>query len=1144
MKMKKNPFTAIVFLCLTVINGANLLAGVDIDVAKGKDEISLDGDWLFLPVNNQVNMGGSSIELIDEFAKKLQEIKFVEKQKWYTINVPQFLNHIKWWLSNVSPEYENQEESRISSFGFDAKNINEGWYLKNIKISKNDKYEPNVYINFEGIATVSRIYCNGHYVGGHLGMFGEQKYYLTPYIKWGEENKILVFVQRGKQSENGGEVVSVAVTVPITRDMLTSLNSGMFGGFGSGPRAKFMGIWQPVTLKVSKYGSRIKDVFFKPKLSGHTIDITVENPVERTVKSKIKYTIKDVKDESILCSGDSEEFTLENNKEEFIKLSKNNISPKLWTPDTPNLYELRINLIDKNNKIVDTWTHKIGYRTVKIRGRHVYLNGKKYWCRGANIPPYGYKPNDKKTARGFLQKMKDGNTVITRSHCNPFNRMWFDLCDEIGIGVSCEGVRPWALTGKQLPPKAILEHWKKEQLETVQQYKNHPSILFYCVSNEGLQGDHSPEKLEIFKDIIDGVREIDPTRPVFQTSGEPDTAKNADIEDIHSYWGWYESSSFVNDYSKPMRGLTLGNDRAFMNQECAVPYQNTDTGGVHPTYIGLYSAHPWVGETGVYGDPKYFSKHVAMEGKLKAEKLRYQRKVIPTAGVMLFSNVTWIQHALSRPVSEWIPFPVWEEVKESFEPVMVAWETPQRFFYSGDEISTKIYVVNDDINFSDLKNLELSVEILNSKNQLLMSKVQKLNDVDYFSVEDWPLKIKMPAINNAVVVNAEIKFTLSANSEKVSKNSYSIKIADYKWSAKSSKDMLIGVSGCNEEINGFLKKSNLKICSLKSLSKKEADAVILGPGAKPNDKKIALEKLKSGGRIIILEQKTNARHFCPEALKINTDWEDTADYKIVNGGLKNGCIWSTDREYTLDKTPEKLKGSDYIIVRMNDKKSDSNNSFLRLHLNKNAGIIIGYDGRCKKLPCWLKEFTNTGESITIENNCKLMLYKKMFPAGYVVLNGNSAPYTTAMYTIIIDGESNVLDKIEKIKSKKGLTKTVTGEFVEILDWKEKQNEYDGLSPMDWKWWMLGNGQPAYVCSATHFIDINDKNITPIGRYLSPHFYWQGDLKKVYESNLTYPVFAVKKSWGVLIVCELNISDAIQHDPRAGKTLINLLEKKF
>lgn len=103
------------------------------------------------------------------------------------------------------------------------------------------------------------------------------------------------------------------------------------------------------------------------------------------------------------------------------------------------------------------------------------------------MPVYGYKPNDETTARNFLRRMHEGNQMVTRSGCNPWNRLWFGAADEEGVGVACEGVRPWALMSKQPPPApAILAQWKTEQLETVRQYRNHPSILFYCVANEGL----------------------------------------------------------------------------------------------------------------------------------------------------------------------------------------------------------------------------------------------------------------------------------------------------------------------------------------------------------------------------------------------------------------------------------------------------------------------------------------------------------------------------------------------------------------------------------------------------------------------------------------------------------------------------------
>lgn len=104
------------------------------------------------------------------------------------------------------------------------------------------------------------------------------------------------------------------------------------------------------------------------------------------------------------------------------------------------------------------------------------------------------------------------------------------------------------------PPLTILKHSKEEQLEVIKKYRNHPSVMIYSVSNEGLQGDYeNPEKLAIFKDIIEAIRKMDPSRPIIQTSGDPDVAGNADLEDVHTYWGWYESSYFINDYTKPRR---------------------------------------------------------------------------------------------------------------------------------------------------------------------------------------------------------------------------------------------------------------------------------------------------------------------------------------------------------------------------------------------------------------------------------------------------------------------------------------------------------------------------------------------------------------------------------------------------------------
>jgi hypothetical protein len=1158
------------FLCLLLVavsfagaQGKGTFEPIKVELGEEQrvQKIGMSGPWLFL----QDESANRSSEAIDKAAERIEQKLSSGIQDWYTVEVPQFLNQIRWWLPTVSPEHERQEAERVKSFPFDVEGTQAGWYLHKIKLPAISGDKPNLYVSFEGIAMISRVYCNGHYVGGHVGMFGEFDCYLTPYLKLGWENNLLVYVERGVQSKDASEVVGIAVTVPVTRDMLTSLNCGVFGGCGRGPRAKFMGIWQPVSLKISQPGGRIEDVFFIPSLDGHELKISLENPREKSVTGRIRYFVRDVQSREILYEETvSDIIFIGSGQTAKVSLEKKDLVPKLWTPDRPNLYELEVQWISENGNIVDSWLHKVGYRTVEVRGKYVYLNGKPYWSRGANMPPFGYKPNSMIFARAFLQKMKQGNTVVTRSHCNPFSQMEFTLCDEIGIGVSCEGVRPWALMSKEPPPpKAILEHWKQEQLEITKQYRNeqleitkqyrnHPSIMFYCISNEGLQGDHeNPEKLAIFKDIIESVRQMDSTRPIFQTSGDPDPWNVADIEDIHAYWGWYEPSSFVNDYSKPMRGLGLNAARkgkAFINQELGMPYQNTDTGGVLPLYFGLYSAHPWVGELGVHGDPKYFSEHTKMVAKLVAEKLRYQRKDCPTSGVMIFGNMTWIQHALSKPPQEWKPFPVWYGVKDAFEPVMVALETTQYVFYPGRKIKTNVYIVNDDIEFQPHNDCRLNLQILDDSGNVKQSEDFVLGSVDYFAVEKFPIEFTLPQSPKASA--ARIAYTVRLNlfdgNEKISQNNYSIQVAPDEWTFNTDRNLLVLTEGCRKGVTDILKKTSMRVLPL---DKSEtiagrADVVLLGSDAKVDSLPRAIAALKKEGRVILLEQGRNAASFCPEIITDKVEWSKSQHYKIVKNGLKEGAKWATDRQYSFRKIPAHLKGKDYIMIRMDDKMSDPEKPLMKFILSEGSKLIVGFDDRCTELPNWLSKFKETGKSISTTTNCGLKLYEKWSRGGSVILYGSRAAGAAAMYSVIIDSPGKAIG-LQVAGIIKGQPDNVTGEFVEMLGWKEGTAVFDGLEAMDWKWWCRGDGsKPAYVCSFVHNIDLDNDSIKPIGRYLATHFYWGGDYQQTYLSKLRYPVFAVKRDWGSLIVCELDISDAVEYDPRAGKTLVNLIKKKI
>lgn len=980
------------------------------------EEISLNGKWQFHPATDNSSM---SVDDIDSYAGKVTQ----GTADWYTVSVPQFLNHVIWW-NKISQEYELQEDKRISSLPFDAPHTQSGWYRKSLVFDNTkDGTLPEVCVDFEGVAMISRVYCNGHYVGGHLGMFGSFCCRLTPYLNWKEKNTILVYVERGAQTKDADQVVSVAVTAPITKGMLSSLNAGLFGGFGNGPRGKSMGIWQPVTLKISQPGGKIKDIFFNPSLHGHHIEFTIHNPMNSQVTGIIEYSLKNLKTGHLLVKDKLKQSVVVGPRaDKKLTVDKDGLNPELWTPDQPALYSLEVDWLDNKGHVIDSQSQDVGYRTVSVNGQQIYLNGHPYWVRGANTAPYGYKPDDSVTAYHFLQLMHDGNTMVTRSHGNPWNNLWYSAADKIGIGVSAEGVRPWALMTKApAPPEAILEHWEKEQLETVKQYRNHPSILFYEVSNEGLQGDaKNPAKLAILKKIIDSMRKLDPSRPIIQTSGDTDYQNIADIEDIHSYWGWYESSSYVNDYTKPMRGLTIGDGRPFMNEECAIPYSSVDNGKVLPFYVPLYSAQPWVGNLGVFGnDISYYQEHIRAEAKMKAEKLRYSRQKLSTAGFMLFCNATWIEHALSRPASQWDPFPVYNAVKQAFQPVLVAWQTPQRVFYAGDRIDPDIYVVNDDTNFSDLSGLELQLEVVDSTGKVLTSKKAGLGDVAYYAVKKYPLEMDIPraAGDDGQMIRAKVVLRLTdKNGRQVSYNTYQIRIASYKWASHNdgnNKKLTIAQAGCGKGILSYLKRTGMQVQKLQGVNSK-ADIVLLGPDAKDVPLQQAVSSLKPDGRLIVLEQAVGAHRFCQDIIVHDTSNDNASKQAIDN----------------------------------------------------------------------------------------------------------------FMYTKPGSGSGT----IEKVK----------GEFVEMLGWEKKLPVFNGLAAMDWKWWMQGDTLPAFACIASHKINIKDKDVIALGRFLSPHFYWGGNLKKVYQSNIGYPVFVVKRKWGKLIVCDLAIKEALPYDPRAAKTLTDLM----
>lgn len=505
-----------------------------------RTEIALNGNWLFLPDYESKN------------AEKEADPNIADNQ-WQTMNVPDFWNPIRIWLhgetmgkfpKGVSDTYYQQETARCENYTFDYRKTKAAWYRQWIELPA-DVNGKNMKLVFDAISKMADVYVNGTKVTSNVGMFGEIKTDVSSLLKPGK-NLVAVYVTRDyiKDIEDADKIVDVAVTVPVTNKMLKDIAHGFYGDDPAG-------IWQPVSLIISN-PVRIEDVFIKPDLNGATFEITLKNYSGKKARFSLSTDITDHNTSNLFYGQESlNKIELNSGEERVVSYSINNLKPRLWTPQSPNLYDFTFRLM-ANNQTIDDTTILSGFRTFESKNGLLYLNDKPYWLRGGNHTPFALAPNDLNLANSFYQIMKAGNIDVTRTHTTPYNKLWIEAADINGIGISHEGTWPWLMIQQSMPNKVLIDMWAKEYLGLIKKYRNHPSILFWTVNNEMKFYDNEPdltirkEKMKIISDVVKQMRKIDPTRPVcFDSNYRRNVTKqgnafyegidDGDIDDIHSY---------------------------------------------------------------------------------------------------------------------------------------------------------------------------------------------------------------------------------------------------------------------------------------------------------------------------------------------------------------------------------------------------------------------------------------------------------------------------------------------------------------------------------------------------------------------------------------------------------------------------------
>ncbi len=541
------------------------------------------------------------------------------------------------------------------------------------------------------------------------------------------------------------------------------------------------------------------------------------------------------------------------------------------------------------------------YSSVRKDG-FLYLNGRKFWMRGGNHIPFVICPNDSILADKFMQLMKAGNVQSTRTHTTPWNELWVSAADRNGIAISFEGTWSWLMIhSTPIPDKNVLDLWSSEWLCVMKKYRNHPSVFFWTVNNEmkfyDLDADmeRSKEKFRIVSDVVKGMRELDPTRPVCFDSnylhskalrrfGQDflNTVDDGDIDDNHAYYNWYDFSLFRffnGEFQKQFKSP----GRPLISQEMSTGYPNAETG--HPTrsyqlihqnpysLIG-YEAYDWA-------DPMHFLKVQSFITGELAETLRRTNEQV--SGIMHFAYMTWFRQCYNYKNIQ--PYPTYYAMQRAMQPVLVSAELWGRNLYAGEKLHTRIYVVNDSEDGRDLLPMALNWSIVDEKGKILASGTEQFPAVEYYGRKYIEPAIVMPSVLPSDKMNVKLKLVLVENGQTLSQNEYDLILANKRWNiakvSENKKIVLLDKDNTSAVLD-FLQVKYQKASSVKELVqiKRKADlCIISGLKECTDDEKTLLRTYQQkGGKLLLLNSKEIAKKVYPEHI---TGWIIPTEGDIV-----------------------------------------------------------------------------------------------------------------------------------------------------------------------------------------------------------------------------------------------------------------------
>ena len=356
------------------------------------------------------------------------------------------------------------------------------WYRKHFTPDEALKGK-KLFLHFEAIMGKCKVWVNGKLLTEHFGGFLPVIADVTEALTWGEDNVIAVMADNsndpGYPPGKAQEVLDFSYFGGIYRDCFLIAHNNVFL---TDPNYENETAGGGVFVAFDKVSEKYATVLLKAHVRNagmSSFSGSVEYEFVDAAGNKMISQSKKIRIDGGIASASSTQFTVK--------------APRLWSPDSPYLYDLHVRIRDNKGKIVDGYRRRIGIRGIEFKGKDgFWLNGKPYEepLIGANRhQDFAVVGNALSNSTHWrdAKKLRDAGCKVIRNAHYPQDPSFMDACDELGLFVivNTPGWQFW----NEAP---LFEQRVYSDIRNmVRRDRNHPSVwLWEPILNETWYPDY------------------------------------------------------------------------------------------------------------------------------------------------------------------------------------------------------------------------------------------------------------------------------------------------------------------------------------------------------------------------------------------------------------------------------------------------------------------------------------------------------------------------------------------------------------------------------------------------------------------------------------------------------------------------------